>query len=89
MGTETLLLVLLIIFLVAVLPIWPHSRSWGYAPTGVFTVVVVIFLIWVLSGESPFFRQTGQDIQSAVQDAGDDIKEMGRDVGDSIKRTVR
>lgn len=89
MSTETLLLVVLIVLLSGALPVWPYSRSWGYAPTGVFTVVLVIFLMWTLSGERPLFRRTGQDIKATVQDAGDDIKSMGRDAADSIRRTVQ
>ncbi|WP_339942526.1 MULTISPECIES: DUF3309 family protein [Novipirellula] len=46
----TLLLILLILLLVGALPAWPHSRSWGYAPSGALTVIVVIVLVLVLMG---------------------------------------
>lgn len=45
----TILIVLLILMLIGALPSWPHSRNWGYAPTGglglVLTVVVVLLLL--------------------------------------------
>jgi hypothetical protein len=46
----TILLILLILMLVGALPTWPHSRSWGYYPSGGLGLVVVILLILVLSG---------------------------------------
>lgn len=88
MTTETLLLVILIIFLAGALPAWPYSRSWGYAPTGVLTLLLVIFIIWALAGDRPLFRSSGQDIKSTVQDVGQDLKSAGRDAADSIRRAV-
>ena len=46
----TILLVLLILMLLGALPTWPHSRSWGYYPSGGLGLVVVILLILVLPG---------------------------------------
>lgn len=46
----TILLVILILALIGVVPTWPHSRQWGYAPSGLLTVVVVVLLILVLTG---------------------------------------
>jgi hypothetical protein len=46
----TILLVLLILLLVGALPTWPHSRSWGYAPTGTIGTVLLIVVILVLLG---------------------------------------
>ena len=44
-----LLLVILILVLLAVLPSWPYSRGWGYFPSGIVGVIVVIILIlWLL-----------------------------------------
>jgi hypothetical protein len=75
--------------LAGALPVWPHSRSWGYAPTSVVTILLVIFLIWALAEERPLFRRSaGDDIQAGVEDLGRDIKEAGRDVSSSIRRTV-
>jgi hypothetical protein len=45
-----ILLVVLILLLVGVLPVFPHSRNWGYAPGGVLGVILVIFLVFLLLG---------------------------------------
>jgi len=50
MGLGTILLVVLILLLIGAAPTWPHSRSWGYAPSGVLGVVVVIVLVLLLMG---------------------------------------
>jgi hypothetical protein len=50
MAIGTILLIILILALVGVIPVWPHSRSWGYAPGGVVGVIVIILLILVLLG---------------------------------------
>ena len=44
------LLILLILLLVGALPTWPHSKNWGYYPSGGLGLVVVILLILVLMG---------------------------------------
>jgi len=46
----TILLVILILALVGALPTWPHSRSWGYWPSGTTGLVVIILLILLLTG---------------------------------------
>ena len=46
----TLLLVVLILMLIGVFPRWPHSRSWGYGPSGGIGLVLVIILILFLMG---------------------------------------
>ena len=50
MSVGTILLVILILALIGALPTWPHSRSWGYAPSGITGLVVVILLIMLLTG---------------------------------------
>ncbi|CAG0943769.1 hypothetical protein BROC_02401 [Candidatus Brocadiaceae bacterium] len=50
MPISTILIVVLILILLGVIPTWPHSRSWGYAPTGVIGLIVVIILILMLLG---------------------------------------
>jgi hypothetical protein len=50
MSLGTIILVLLILMLVGALPTWPHSKSWGYAPSGGLGLVVVVLLILVLLG---------------------------------------
>ena len=46
----TILLVVLVLMLLGALPTWPHSRSWGYAPSGVVGLLVGILLILLLTG---------------------------------------
>lgn len=46
----TILLIVLILFLVGALPVWPHSSSWGYYPSGGLGLVLVILLILLLMG---------------------------------------
>ena len=46
----TILLIILIIMLLGAVPAWPHSRSWGYGPSGGLGLVVIILLILVLTG---------------------------------------
>jgi hypothetical protein len=46
----TIVIVIIILFLVGALPAWPHSRSWGYAPTGVLGTILIIVLILYLLG---------------------------------------
>lgn len=46
----TILLVVLILALVGALPRWPHSRRWGYYPTGGVGLVLLIVLVLVLLG---------------------------------------
>ena len=50
MSLGTILLIVLIVLLVGVLPTWPHSRNWGYAPTGGLGLVVVVVLVLLLMG---------------------------------------
>ena len=50
MTISTVLLVILVLFLVGSLPTWPHSKSWGYGPSGVSGVLVLILIILLLTG---------------------------------------
>lgn len=50
MTLGTVLLIVLILILVGALPAWPHSRSWGYGPSGGLGLVVVILIILLLMG---------------------------------------
>jgi hypothetical protein len=49
----TLLLIILILLLIGGLPTWPHSRQWGYGPSGGLGVVLAVLLILVLLGYVP------------------------------------
>ena len=46
----SILLIILIILLIAALPVYPYSRSWGYAPGGLFGTILLILLIMYLLG---------------------------------------
>lgn len=46
----TILLILLILLLLGAIPAWPHSRGWGYAPSGILGVLVVVVLVLFLMG---------------------------------------
>jgi hypothetical protein len=46
----TILLVVLVLMLLGAVPAWPHSRQWGYAPSGLLGTVVIILLILFLMG---------------------------------------
>lgn len=50
MSLGTLLLIVLILMLIGIIPSWPHSRGWGYGPSGLLGVVVVVVLIMLLTG---------------------------------------
>jgi hypothetical protein len=47
----TILLVVLVLMLLGALPAWPHSKSWGYAPSGTLGTVLLIVLVLVLVGK--------------------------------------
>lgn len=46
----TILLIVLIILLLGAIPVWPYSRSWGYAPSGILGLLFLIILILVIAG---------------------------------------
>lgn len=46
----TILLVVVILMLIGAIPTWPHSKSWGYGPSGGLGLVLVILLILLLVG---------------------------------------
>jgi len=50
MTLGTVILIVLVLALLGAFPSWPHSRSWGYAPSGVLGVVVIVLLLLVLTG---------------------------------------
>ncbi len=50
MSLGTVLLVVLILMLLGVLPTWPHARSWGYGPTGLVGVLLVVVIVLFLMG---------------------------------------
>ena len=50
MSLGTILLIVLILMLLGAIPTWPHSRSWGYAPSGALGLIVVILVVLLLLG---------------------------------------
>jgi hypothetical protein len=50
MSLGLILIIILILFLIAALPAWPHSRSWGYYPSGGLGLVLIIVLVLLLLG---------------------------------------
>jgi len=50
MSLGTVLLVVLVLLLLGVIPSWPHSRSWGYGPSGILGVILIIVLVLFLMG---------------------------------------
>ncbi|WP_437883002.1 DUF3309 family protein [Pseudomonas sp. LRF_L74] len=50
MTLGTILLIILILLLVGAIPAWPHSRAWGYGPSGGLGAVVVVLLVLILLG---------------------------------------
>lgn len=51
MSIGTILLIIVILMLIGAIPAWPHSRSWGYAPSGGLGLVLLILLILFLMGK--------------------------------------
>jgi hypothetical protein len=50
MSLATILLIVLILLLVGAIPSWPHSRKWGYGPSGGLGLVVLIVVVLLLMG---------------------------------------
>ena len=50
MSIGTILLIILILILIGALPSWPHSRSWGYYPSGIVGLIVVVLIVLLLLG---------------------------------------
>jgi hypothetical protein len=46
----TILLVVLILLLIGALPTWPHSRAWGYGPTGGVGIVLIVLIVLLVTG---------------------------------------
>jgi hypothetical protein len=50
MSIGTILLIILILLLLGVLPTWPHSREWGYYPSGGIGLILIIIIVLLLLG---------------------------------------
>jgi hypothetical protein len=51
MGIGTILLVILVLALIGVIPTWPHSKEWGYGPSGGVGLIVLILVILLVLGK--------------------------------------
>jgi hypothetical protein len=52
MSLTTILLIILVLALLGVLPTWPHSREWGYMPSGIVGVIVLVLLVLLVTGRA-------------------------------------
>ena len=50
MSLGMVLLIVLVLALLGVIPSWPHSRGWGYAPSGVVGLLAVVLVVMLLTG---------------------------------------
>jgi hypothetical protein len=50
MSLGTILLIIIVLMLLGAFPTWPHSRSWGYGPSGGLGLILLILLILYLMG---------------------------------------
>lgn len=50
MSIGTIILIILVLMLIGTIPAWPHSRGWGYGPSGGLGLVVVILIVLLLMG---------------------------------------
>ncbi len=50
MSLGTILLIILVLLLIGVLPSWPHSRNWGYYPSGGLGLLLLVVLVLLLAG---------------------------------------
>ena len=50
MSLGTILLIVLVLVLVGAFPRWPHSRSWGYGPSGLLGLVVIVLVVMLVTG---------------------------------------
>jgi hypothetical protein len=51
MSLGTILLIVLVLILIGVIPTWGHSRAWGYGPSGIVGLILVVVLILALLGK--------------------------------------
>ncbi len=47
---STVLLIILILMLLGSVPAWPYSRSWGYAPSGIMTILLIVVIVALVTG---------------------------------------
>jgi len=50
MSLGTILLIVLVLMLLGVIPAWPHSRGWGYGPSGILGLILLVVVVLLLLG---------------------------------------
>ena len=50
MNIGTLLIIILVILLIGAVPTWPHSQSWGYAPSGTLGIILLVVIVLLVLG---------------------------------------
>lgn len=50
MSISTILIIVLVLILIGAIPSWPHSRAWGYGPSGIVGVLLIILVVLLLLG---------------------------------------
>lgn len=51
MSLGTILLIIVVLMLIGVIPAWPHSKAWGYGPSGGLSLILAIVIILLLMGK--------------------------------------
>jgi hypothetical protein len=51
MSLGTILIIVVLLMLVGAIPAWPHSRSWGYGPSGIAGAILLVLVILLLLGK--------------------------------------
>ncbi|CAN7238729.1 DUF3309 family protein [Variovorax sp. LjRoot84] len=51
MTLGTILLIIVVLLLIGAIPSWPHSRGWGYGPSGGIGLVLVVLVVLLLAGK--------------------------------------
>ncbi len=54
MSIGTVLLIVLVLILIGVVPAWPYSRGWGYGPSGVVGLIVLVMVFLLLTSRTSF-----------------------------------
>lgn len=50
MGISTILLIILILLLIGAVPAWPYSTAWGYYPSGIIGILLIVVIVMALMG---------------------------------------
>jgi Protein of unknown function (DUF3309) len=51
MSFSTIFLIILLFMMLGAIPAWPHSRNWGYGPSGAFSLLAIILIVLLLVGK--------------------------------------